>query len=182
MFSTLAVARRQRLGQILVLLNRCQVAEPVDFKFSTAGSCIYTSHLRPLVEYGKICYSNSGNHIMIAGACPGLEEGRCSAKRAQSARAKFLATPPKRWPHPSLTRSWRQFDDKEGCFRPSSCEKLSFRVSPVSLLLVLATSCCLSVTIVVTQLRNWLLCQILGGCSSSLSPPLDTPLDEQGCT
>ena len=55
MFSILAVAWRQHLGLILVLLNCCQVAEPVDFKFSTAGSRIYyTSHLHsigPLVEY-----------------------------------------------------------------------------------------------------------------------------------
>ena len=105
------------------------------------------------------------------GACPGFEERRCWTKRTQSAHAKLLAMPPKRWPRPSSTHSWRQLDDREGCFRPSSDEKLPFRASPVSLMLVLATSCCL---LVVTQLLSWLLCQTLhglGGCSSPLTPP-----------
>jgi hypothetical protein len=43
------------------------------------------------------------------------------------ARAKILATPPKHWPRPSLTRSWRWLADKEGCFRPSNDEKPPFK-------------------------------------------------------
>ena len=43
------------MGLILVLLDHCQVAERVDFKFFTTGSSIYTSDLHnyigPLVEH-----------------------------------------------------------------------------------------------------------------------------------
>ena len=55
-----------------------------------------------------------------------------------NSRAKFLATPPKRWSRPSLSHSWKQLDHKEGCFRPSGNEKLPFRANSVSLSLVLA--------------------------------------------
>ena len=106
------------------------------------------------------------------GACPGFEERRCWTKRAQSAHAKLLAMPSKRWPRPSSTHSWRQLDDREGCFRPSSDEKLPFRASPVSLMLVLGTSCCL---LVVTQLLSWLLCQTLHGLGVVLEPPDPPP-------
>ena len=47
---------------------------------------------------------------------------------------------------------------------------------PVSLLLVVAASYWLSVTVFVTELRILLLCQSWGGCSSSLSSTLDMPL------